>query len=67
MAFQFKATAAFGGNDIEDITIAEGDEEAQSDTISVNADITNMGKAEFLHLLQKTYDAIHAAPWPPLA
>ncbi|RIV87500.1 hypothetical protein [Aurantiacibacter zhengii] len=65
--FQFKTTGSFGGNDIEDIAIEAGDEEAQSDTISINMDITNMGKAEALHLLGKMVDRIHAAPWPPLA
>lgn len=67
MAFTFTATGSFGGNDIEDIAIASGSSEAQSDTISINMDVTNMGKAEALQLLDKMRDRIHAAPWPPLS
>ena len=67
MAFQFKATGKYGQTDIEEIDIAAGDAEAQSDTISINVDVTNMAKGEALQLVDKIRDRIHAAPWPPLA
>ena len=67
MAFQFKATGKYGQTDIEEIDIAAGDAEAQSDTISVNVDADTMSKGEALQLIDKIRDRIHAAPWPPLA
>jgi hypothetical protein len=52
--------------EIEDIVISAGSAEAQSDTISVNIDYTNITKGEVLLLLSKIRDAIHNAPFPPL-
>lgn len=66
MAFQAKFTGKRGAADLKGVTVAAGDAEAQSDTISVNLDVTNMGKAEAIHLLEKITAKIHAEPWPPL-
>lgn len=67
MAFQAKFTAAYGRGDLEDVALAAGANEAQSDTISVNMDITNMGRAEALQKLQQIVAKIHAEAWPPVA
>jgi dihydroorotate dehydrogenase len=65
MAFTAKWTGKYGEVEIADIAITAGSAEAQSDTISVNIDATNMSKGEALQLLSKISDAIHAAKWPP--
>lgn len=65
MAWQAKFTGKRGKTGIEDIVIAAGAAEAQSDTISVNIDATNITKGEALMLLSKISDRIHAADWPP--
>ena len=66
MAFQAKFTGQRGETGIEDIAVAAGAAEAQSDTISINIDATNISKGEALMLIDKIRDAVHAAPWPPL-
>jgi hypothetical protein len=63
---QAKFTGKRGKTGIEDIVISAGSAEAQSDTISVNIDYTNITKGEVLLLLSKIRDAIHNAPFPPL-
>lgn len=63
---QAKFTGQRGKTGIEDIVIGAGAAEAQSDTISVNIDYTNITKGEVLLLLAKIRDRIHAASWPPL-
>jgi len=65
MAFTAKFTGKLGKTDSADIAPAAGSAEAQSDTISVNIDATNMSKGDALLLLSKISDAIHASPWPP--
>lgn len=64
---QYKYTAAYGATDRGEVTVAAGDAEAQSDTISVNIDVTNMGRAEAIHVLDKIKAKIVAEPWPPIA
>lgn len=66
MAFEAKFTALRGETGIEDILVTAGSSEAQTDTVSVNIDATNITKGETILLLQKVLDRIHAAPWPPL-
>lgn len=66
MAWQAKFTAARGQAELKDVTLAAGSAEAQSETISVNIDVTAMGKAEALQLLSRIVNKIHASPWPPL-
>lgn len=64
---QYKYTAQYGALDRGDIAVVAGDAEAQSDTISVNIDHTNMGRAEAVHAIEKIKAKILAEPWPPLA
>lgn len=66
MAWQAKFTAPRGQAELKDVTLAAGSAEAQSDTISINMDVTAMGKAEALQLLDRIINKIHASPWPPL-
>ena len=66
MAFQAKFTASYGALDRADVAIAAGDAEATTDTISINIDVTAMGKAEAVHAIEKIRDAVLSAPWPPL-
>ena len=67
MAFEAKFTASYGATDRGEVAVAVGSSEAQSDTISVNMDVTNMGKAEAIHVLGKIADKIQSEPWPPVA
>lgn len=67
MAYQVKFTAKRGQVDVKDVTVAAGSAEAQSDTISVNIDVTNLTKGDALMLVDQISAAIHAGPWPPLA
>ncbi len=65
MAEQFKYTARYGATERGEITVAAGSAEAQSDTISVNIDLTTMGRAEAIHVLDKIQAKILAEDWPP--
>jgi hypothetical protein len=61
----YKYTAQYGSTDRGQIAIAAGTSEAQSDTISVNIDRTNMGRAEVIHVIEKIKAKILAEAWPP--
>lgn len=63
---QAKFTVQLGKIDLKDIVIAAGSAEAQSETISVNIDYTNMRRQDVLLLLDEVKQRIFAAPWPPL-
>lgn len=63
----YKFTVQRGKTDRGQIAIASGDAEAQSDTISVNIDVTNLRPAEVVMMLHKVIAKIEASPWPPLA
>jgi hypothetical protein len=65
MAFTAKFTGKRGKVEIADIAITAGSAEAQSDTVSINIDVTNISKGESLQLIDKIRDRIHAASWPP--
>lgn len=65
MAFTAKFTAQRGKVQLKDIAITAGSAEAQSDTISLNIDATNISKGEALILIDNIRDAVHAAKWPP--
>lgn len=65
MAFTAKFTIQRGKNGIENVAIGAGSAESQSDTLSINLDVTNVSKGEALMMIEKARDAIHAAPWPP--
>ncbi|WP_408590089.1 hypothetical protein [Novosphingobium sp.] len=64
------ATAKFtiqrGKVDLKDVTIAAGTAEAQSDTISLNIDYTNMTKGDVLMMLDELKQKVFASPFPPL-
>lgn len=60
-----KFTAQLGKRDLKDVIIANGTAEAQSETISVNIDYTNISKGEALLLLEAIEAKIYASPWPP--
>ncbi len=62
-----KYSAQYGMTDRGQITVAAGTAEAQTDTISVNIDNTNMGRAEVIHALEKIKAKILAEAWPPTA
>lgn len=62
---QYKFTAQYGATGLKDVAVAAGDAEAQSDTISVNIDHTNMGRAEAIHVIDKIKAKILAEDWPP--
>lgn len=66
MPFPAKYTIKRGQVDLKDVVIAAGAAEAQSDTISVNLDITNMSKGEAMNQLDEIKQKIFNAPWPPL-
>lgn len=64
------ATAKFtiqrGKIDLKDVAVAGGSAEAQSDTLSLNCDYTNLTKGEVLLLIDEIKQKVHAGPWPPL-
>jgi hypothetical protein len=66
MAVQFKYTAKREAQSLADVVIAAGAAEAQSDTISLNMDITDMSKGEALVLIDKIREQVHASIFPPL-
>jgi hypothetical protein len=66
MAFQAKFTAQFGKTDPAQIAIAAGDAEAQTDTISINMDVTTMRRDEVVMVLEKLTQRILSASFPPL-
>lgn len=65
MTFQVKLTAKRGQTEPKDIVIAAGSAEAQSDTISLNIDVTKLTKGDALIMLDKVKQQVHRASWPP--
>lgn len=63
---QYKFTAQRGKTDLKDITVAAGSAEAQSDTVSINMDVTNISRGEALLLVDAIQQQIQRGPWPPL-
>jgi len=63
---QAKFTVQLGKVDLKDIIVAAGSAEAQSETLSVNIDYTDMPKGQVLLMLDEVKQKIHAGPWPPL-
>lgn len=61
-----KFTVQRGKVDLKDVAVAAGSAEAQSDTISLNIDYTNISRGEILHLIQEIEQKILTGPWPPL-
>jgi len=67
MAFQVKFTAQRGkANNPAQVTVAAGTSEAQSDTIGLNADVTNLSKGEFLTMIDDVKARIEKGLWPPI-
>ena len=63
---QAKFTVQLGKVDLKDVAVAAGSAEAQSETISLNVDYTNMARGQVLWLLGEIQQKILAGPWPPL-
>lgn len=61
-----KFTCQRGKVDLKDITLGTGTAEAQSETVSVNIDYTNMTKQDALIQIDEIKQRIFNAPWPPL-
>lgn len=64
---EFKYTAQRGKNSRGNIAVAVGATEAQTDTISVNIDRTNLSKGDALVLVDAIKAKIIAEPWPPIS
>lgn len=61
-----KLTLQRGGSEEKDVTVGAGAAEAQSDTISVNIDYTNLRKGEAVLMLETIKMRIQSSPvWPP--
>lgn len=63
---QVKFTAQLGKVDLKDVAVAAGTAEAQTETISINIDFTNMPRGQALILIDEIKQRIHTGPWPPL-
>lgn len=61
-----KFTMQRGKTQLKDVAVAAGTAEAQSDTMSLNIDYTNMRKGDVLIHLEAIREKIHAGKWPPL-
>lgn len=48
-----------------EITAGAGDAEAQTDTISINIDTTDLSKGEVLTMIDQIKMEIFTAAWPP--
>jgi len=66
MAAQYKFTAQRGKVALKDVAVAAGSAEVQSDTISINIDVTKLTKGETLILIDKIKEKIFAGKWPPI-
>jgi hypothetical protein len=61
-----KLTVKRGGREEKDVVVAAGSAEAQSDTMSLNIDLTNLRRGEALIMVEALKMKIHGAPtWPP--
>lgn len=66
MPFPAKFTIQRGKVDLKDVLVAAGAAEAQTDTMSVNIDATNLTKGEAMNMLDEVKQKIFNATWPPL-
>lgn len=62
----YKLTIQRGKVDLKDVVVAAGTAEAQSDTLSVNVDVTNMTRGDVVMLLDEVKQKVLAGLWPPL-
>lgn len=63
---QVKLTIQRGKPRLQDVVVAAGSAEAQTDTISVNIDHTKLSKAEAMNALESVKNKISASKWPML-
>lgn len=63
---QAKFTIQLGKVDLKDVIVAAGSAEAQTETISLNVDYTNMRRGDVLILIDEIKQKILAGLWPPL-
>ena len=59
-----KLTVQRGKNDLRDIALSAGSAEAQTDTLSVNIDYTNMTKQDAMIMLDEIKQSLFNRPWP---
>ena len=62
----YRFTAARGRTAPRFVTVAAGTAEAQSDTVSINIDVTRLTKGEALTIIQAIAQRIQATRWPPI-
>lgn len=60
-----KHTMKRGEGDLGAIASSAGAAEAQTDTISINIDTTNLSKGEALIMIDKIKEDIARSDWPP--
>lgn len=59
-------TVKRGGRELKDVAVGAGEAEAQSDTMTLNIDITNLKRGDALMMVEALRQKIHGAPtWPP--
>lgn len=63
---QYKLTIQRGKVDLKDVVVAAGVAEAQSDTMSVNIDATNLTRQDIIIMLEKLQQKVFSGLWPPL-
>lgn len=61
-----KFTVKRGALHRKDVVVAAGSAEAQSDTMSLNIDYTNVKKADVVHMLTAILGKVQSGLWPPL-
>jgi hypothetical protein len=57
-----KLTVQRGGREEKHVVVSAGAAEAQSDTMSLNIDVTNLRRGEVLLMLEALKQKIHASP-----
>jgi|688.fasta_scaffold2130822_1 hypothetical protein len=63
---QVKLTIQRGKNTLKDIAVTAGTAEAQSDTMSLNIDVTKISKGDALMMIEALEQKIFASKWPLL-
>lgn len=59
-----KLTVQRGKPNLQDVALAAGSAEAQSETISVNIDYTTLTKGEAMIMLDQIKQSLFNRPWP---
>jgi hypothetical protein len=63
---QAKFTVQRGKVKLQDVAVAVGSAEAQSDTMSLNIDYTNLTKGQAVLMIEALQFKVQKGPWPPL-